>query len=191
MLKNTFTAFPVSSQVFWCLEHTTNLTVKRRSWSIFRIMQMSLTRAQLSKHMDLCCFEEVGGWKLKIYPRVWGNPWPHWCINYALICFYGPINACILRILSYEVVNFWYANWGGREGSPLITLVWKIFQLKFSYFVCELTKIHLVTWATLLQSLLAGQNLWILHFRSLSIGVVWPKIIFDLWRRKKRELKNN
>ena len=110
MLKNTFTTFPVSSQVFWCLEHTTNLTVKRRSWSIFRIMQMYLARAQLSKHMDLCCFDEVGGWKLEIYPQVWGNPWPHWCINYALICFYGPINACILRILWYEVVNFWYAN---------------------------------------------------------------------------------
>ena len=24
MLKNTFSTFPVSSQVFWCLEHTTN-----------------------------------------------------------------------------------------------------------------------------------------------------------------------
>ena len=35
------------------------------------------------------------------------------------------------------------------------------------------------------------QNLWNLHFRLLSTGVVWPKIIFDLWRRKKRELENN
>ena len=35
------------------------------------------------------------------------------------------------------------------------------------------------------------QNLWNLHFRLLSTGVVWPKIIFDLWRCKKRELENN
>ena len=34
----------------------------------------------------------------------------HWCINYALICFFSPINACILRILSYKARNFWYAN---------------------------------------------------------------------------------
>ena len=31
----------------------------------------------------------------------------------------------------------------------------------------------------------------IVHFRSLFTRVVWPKIIFDLWRRKKRELENN
>ena len=38
--------------------------------------------------------------------------------------------------------------------------------------------------ARLLQSLRAGQNLWNLHFRSLSsTGVVWPKIIFRLdWK---------
>ena len=30
----------------------------------------------------------------------------HWCINYALICFFSPINACILRILSYKARNF-------------------------------------------------------------------------------------
>ena len=46
-------------------------------------------------------FEEVGGWKLEIKPRVWGKPWPHWCINYALICFFSAINACILRINSF------------------------------------------------------------------------------------------
>ena len=58
--------------------------------------------------------------------------------------------------------------------------------------------IHLVTcskiespWPTLLQSLRARQNLWNLHFRSLFTGVVWPKIIFGLWQRKKRELENN
>ena len=36
------------------------------------------------------------------YPRVWGNQWPHCCINYTLICFFSPINACILRFLSYK-----------------------------------------------------------------------------------------
>ena len=36
---------------------------------------------------------------------------------------FSPINACILRILSYKVVNFGYAYQGWREGSPLITLV--------------------------------------------------------------------
>ena len=39
-----------------------------------------------------------------------------------------------------QIGEFWYANYGRREGSPLITLVWKIFQLKFPYFVCELTE---------------------------------------------------
>ena len=28
------------------------------------------------------------------------------CINYTLICFFSPINACILRILSYKLVNY-------------------------------------------------------------------------------------
>ena len=58
--------------------------------------------------------------------------------------------------------------------------------------------IHLVTcskiespWPTLLQSLRARQNLWNLHFRSLSTRVVWPKVIFGLWQRKKKELENN
>ena len=27
-----------------------------------------------------------------------------------LICFFSPIKACILRILSYKLVNFWYAS---------------------------------------------------------------------------------
>ena len=31
MLKNTFTTFPVSSQVFWCLEHTTNCFIFSKS----------------------------------------------------------------------------------------------------------------------------------------------------------------
>ena len=50
--------------------------------------------------------QDVGGWKLQICPRVWGNRWPHWCINYTLICFFSSINACSLRILSYKLVNF-------------------------------------------------------------------------------------
>ena len=31
MLKNTFTTFPVSFQVFWCLEHTTNCFIFSKS----------------------------------------------------------------------------------------------------------------------------------------------------------------
>ena len=30
----------------------------------------------------------------------------NWCINYTLICFFSPINVCILRILSCNLVNF-------------------------------------------------------------------------------------
>ena len=76
-------------------------------------------------------------------PAVWGHPWPHWYIEYALICFFSPINACILRILSYKVVNFGYANQGWREGSPLITLVWNIFS--WSFHILSVNWIHLVT----------------------------------------------
>ena len=73
----------------------------------------------------------------------------------------------------------------------------KNISTEVSIFCLWTNWIHLVTcrdrilWATLLQSLRAGQNLWNLHFRSLFTGVVWPKIIFGLWRRKKRELENN
>ena len=49
------------------------------------------------------------------------------------------MNVYIVVILSYKLVNFLYANLSRREGSPLITLVWKIFQVKFLYFVYELT----------------------------------------------------
>ena len=30
----------------------------------------------------------------------------NWCINYTLICFFSPINVCILKILSCNLVNF-------------------------------------------------------------------------------------
>ena len=70
--------------------------------------------------------------------------------------------------------------------------------LKLCVDVIGRTWIHLVTcskiespWPTLLQSLRARQNLWNLHFRSLSTRVVWPKVIFGLWQRKKRELESN
>ena len=72
MLKNTFTTFPVSFQVFWCLEHTTN-----------------------------CFIFSKSGLK---YPN-----WVFYCywVYYYIIGFIiGYINACILRILSYRVVNF-------------------------------------------------------------------------------------
>ena len=43
--------------------------------------------------------------KARDTPLGWGDWWPHWCINYALICIFSPINTCILRVLSYKLVN--------------------------------------------------------------------------------------
>ena len=79
---------------------------------------MSLTRAQLREYTDLHCFQYVGGWKLEIYTRVWGNRWPHWCISYALIRLFSLINACILSIhfergprLARAALNILYQFW--------------------------------------------------------------------------------
>ena len=57
--------------------------------------------------------------------------------------FFSLIYACILRIISFKLVNFWYTNYGRREGCLLITLIWIGFQVKFPYFVCELTEYSL------------------------------------------------
>ena len=46
MLKNTFTTFPVSFQVFWCLEHTTNC------FFFFQI------RAEIPKATPILAFRE-------------------------------------------------------------------------------------------------------------------------------------
>ena len=83
------------------------------------------------------------------------------------------------------------------EGSLLITLIWIGFQVKFPYFVCEITEyiVQLVAreiaWAILLQSQHPWQKLWNLHFQSLSTRGVWPKTNFGLRRREQRELENN
>ena len=58
---------------------------------------------QLSKHADLRCFKDVSRWKLERCLRFWGNRWPHWCKYCALICLFGPIYACIFRILSWKL----------------------------------------------------------------------------------------
>ena len=89
---------------------------------------------------------------------------------------------------------------GFRKKFFLKVFVWDYFHILFyitSYtflyikFSLLLWPQNLSPWAMLLQSLRAGQNLWNLHFRSLSTRVYWPKIIFGLWRREKRELENN
>ena len=36
--------------------------------------------------------------------------WPNWCKNFPLICFSSPIYAYIFRVLSYTLLDFWYAN---------------------------------------------------------------------------------
>ena len=61
-------------------------------------------------HVDLGCFKDVRGWKPERHPWVWGKQWPHWCINYPLICLLSPIYTCISRIISYKLMNFSYAN---------------------------------------------------------------------------------
>ena len=61
-------------------------------------------------------------------------------MNFPLICFFSPIYAYILRIISYTSVNFWYANYVRTDGSLLITLVWIIFHAKFPYLICTLSE---------------------------------------------------
>ena len=39
-----------------------------------------------------------------IFPRVWGNRWPYWCIKYAQTYFFSPINACIWKFFR---TNWW------------------------------------------------------------------------------------
>ena len=50
-------------------------------------------------------------------------------------------------------------------------------------------------WTNWIHLLTCGKiefrELYYLHFRSLSTRVVWPKIVFGLWRLKRRELENN
>ena len=50
-------------------------------------------------------------------------------------------------------------------------------------------------WTNWIHLLTCGKiefrELYYLHFRSLCTRVVWPKIVFGLWRLKRRELENN
>ena len=52
---------------------TLSLTFERSKGDLGQFLESCkrpFTRAQLSKHMDLRCFLDVGRWKLEIYPRV-------------------------------------------------------------------------------------------------------------------------
>ena len=90
--------------------------------------------------------------------------------------------------------ELWYANKGRSEGSPLITLVWKIFQLKFPYFLCDWLKATCnlpqdrIAWALLLQSLRAGQNLW--NSIAVHTGVLAKNHFWLVATQKKKELEN-
>ena len=56
------------------------------------------SKGDLGQFSELC--------KYLGHERVWSNWWPHWCKKYTLMCFFSPITACILRFLSYKMVNF-------------------------------------------------------------------------------------
>ena len=146
--------------------------VKKRSWSIFRIMQTIFdTSAVEQTHRFAlflrCCWMEArdipAGLRQSVTSKLY------------TICtgiLFQPDKRLHFENSFIQNSEFLIYKWGRREGSPLITLVWKIFQLKFPYFVWELTENtscnlyeNRIPWATLLQSLCAGQNLWNLHFR--------------------------
>ena len=59
MLKNTFTTFPVSFQVFWCLEHTTNCFIFSKSGLKYpKLLQSLLSVNQVNiwtKKLSLQC----------------------------------------------------------------------------------------------------------------------------------------
>ena len=94
-----------------------------------------------------------------------------------------------MRILTCNLVNFDMQIKVEAKDLLWSRLYEKYFSWSFHTFSvnwlkapCNLSQDR-IAWALLFLSLRAGQNLWI---RSLSTRVYWPKIIFGLWRRKKR-----
>ena len=140
---------------------------------MFSLMFLCLTCSQLCSPKRHCCF--VAPVFDSSYSALCLS---NRCIKYALICFFSPIYAGILIIVSYKLANFSYENQGRREGSPLITLVWKIFLVKFSIFCLWSDWRHFPTCSKgefremSQQCQRARQNLWNLHFRLLSTQAV-------------------
>ena len=126
-----------------------------------------------------------------IYPRVWGNRRSHWCINYALIYFFSPINACLLRVLSYKLgTEFFICKLRSKRrvssdlaGMKNVSAEVSIFCLWTNYNWIHFTTCSKISWAILLQSVSDGQNLWSVHFRSPSTRV-------ENWRTTKLFLKH-
>ena len=52
MLKNTFTTFPVSFKVFWCLEHTTNCFIFSKSGPLFSKATLIFAFRESRKHLN-------------------------------------------------------------------------------------------------------------------------------------------
>ena len=113
--------------------------------------------------------------KIRDKPAGLRQRWPHWCISHALICLFSPIDACILRILSYKLVNFLNKLRSKRRVSSEHAGM-KNISGEVSIFCPWTNWIHLVTCSKIE---FRKPHYWIKIYRFLRYEVMWCKKVFN------------